>query len=186
MNAHFILSRTAFFRTSARSFSRSISMAVGARPTLRSLPLMLGAAGSVVMVNTSMLKKSPILNDAAQLNGGSIRSQLNDNLAFNGKEIAPKQSWLQQHVNYQELCIGSITGLFLGIIAGKLSSAIVFLTLAGYFLTQFLESRGIVTIPWRKVVSVGKERIDVKSLVLEQSSFKVPFVLTFLIAAYNV
>lgn len=159
-------------------------MATRSRPSVRSFPLMLGAIGSVVMVNTS-LARSPILNETTHLNLGPVRAQLKDNLAFKDK-AASEQSWLQRHVNYQELCIGSVTGLFLGIIAGKLSSAIVFLTLAGYFLTQFLESRGIVTIPWKRVVNVGSENIDIKKLVLEQPSFKVPFVLTFLIAAYNV
>lgn len=89
-------------------------------------------------------------------------------------------------LNYQELAAGSVTGLFLGIVAGKLSSAIVFLTLAIYLLTQFLENKGIVTVPWKQMVNVGSERIDVKHLVFYRPSFKVSFVLSFLIAAFNV
>lgn len=186
MFAPFVFSRAIFTRTAARSFTRSVFYAPKPRSFVRSFPLMLGAAGSVALVNSSVLLRSPILNEAARMSLGPIRAQVDSNISVAEKNSAAQQSWLRQHLNYQELCIGSITGLFLGIIAGKLSSAIVFLTLAGYFLTQFLESRGIVTIPWRQVVTVGKEKIDVKSLVLEQPSFKVPFVLTFLIAAYNV
>lgn len=79
-----------------------------------------------------------------------------------------------------------LVGLFLGVIIGKLSQVIVFASLASYFLVEFLESRGIITIPWNYFITVGKERISLKQLFFEQPSFKISFVLSFIIAAYNV
>lgn len=90
------------------------------------------------------------------------------------------------YLNYQELTIGSVTGMVLGIIIGKISSMLVFLGLSSYFLIQFLELRNIITIPWNSIISVGKERINVKDLVFNNVNFKIAFVLTFLIAAFNV
>lgn len=146
--------------------------------------MLFGATISFVAVNAS---GSRILNDAAY-SAGRLESKIAssiDEVATKANQTATGSRFGGQ-LNYNELTIGSLTGLFLGIIAGKLSSMIVFLTLSGYFLTQFLESRGIISIPWGQMVQIGSERIDLKRLVLEKPSFKIPFVLTFLIAAYNI
>lgn len=141
--------------------------------------LFVGSVGAFYIAN-KLHTGSAILNDAMFANRGlevqtpAVSDRKVVHSRFGGK------------LDYQELTIGSITGLFLGILAGKLSSAIVFLTLSAYLLTQFLENRGIITIPWRQFINIGTEKIDVKKLVLNQPSFKISFVLTFLIAAFNV
>lgn len=99
---------------------------------------------------------------------------------------AAKDTVLGQRITYEELTLGSITGLFIGIIIGKLSSVISLLAISLYFFVLFLESRGIVTIPWNAIINVGRERFDVKSLVLTNVGFKISFLLTFVIAAYNI
>lgn len=116
----------------------------------------------------------PILNDTAYKPDISIPKQQPVTSRFNGK------------LNYQELSIGSVTGLFLGIIVGKLSTAILFLTLSTYLLLQFLESRDIITIPWNTIIDIGSERINLKELIFHKPSFKISFILSFIIAAYNI
>lgn len=88
-------------------------------------------------------------------------------------------------LDYSELCFGSVTGLFLGVVVGKLSTAIVFLSLSSYLLLQFLENRGIITIPWRQVINIGNRQWDLKALFFNKPSFKILFVSSFLIAAFN-
>ncbi|KAH3666454.1 hypothetical protein OGAPHI_003450 [Ogataea philodendri] len=89
-------------------------------------------------------------------------------------------------LNYQELSIGSMCGLACGIVVGKLSSLIVFVSLSFYLGVQFLQSRGIITIPWTRYIKVGSQLIDVRQMVFEQPSFNITFILTFLLAAYYV
>lgn len=144
-----------------------------ARPMFsRAAPLFIGSLVSFMAF--SALRK-PIFNDVAISQPQvSIPQPKIHHSRFGGK------------LDYQELSIGSVTGLFLGLIVGKLSSAIVFLSLSTYFLLQFLESRNIITIPWNQIVQIGSSRINVKELFLHKPSFKISFVLTFLIAAYNI
>lgn len=88
-------------------------------------------------------------------------------------------------LDYGELCVGSLTGLFVGFVVGKLSSAIVFLAASSYLLLQFLENRGIITIPWTSVFTLGNRKWDLKTLFFRQPSFKISFFSSFLIAAFN-
>lgn len=87
---------------------------------------------------------------------------------------------------YNELTIGSVTGLFLGVIIGKFSSLIVSLTLSVYLLVQFLKSRNLITIPWTYAFKLNGENFDLRDLVFENFNFKLSFVLSFLIACFNV
>lgn len=138
----------------------------------KSMPLILGSTLS--MITLHHMSHLPIANNTATIaNPISL-------------DYERKKSRFGGQLNYEELTIGSITGLFLGIIAGKLSSVIVILTLATYFLLQFLQSRNLITIPWNSIITLGKQKIDIKNLVFEKPSFKLSFVLTFLIAAFNV
>lgn len=137
---------------------------------VRSVPLILGGS-------FALLSRSPIRNDV-------YKQPLQKPVA--SSRISRPRSRLGGKLDYGQLCIGSVTGLFLGIIAGKLSSVIVFLSLSSYLLLQFLENRGIVTIPWRAVITLGGERLDLKDLFFAQPSFKISFVSSFLIAAFNV
>lgn len=138
---------------------------------LKTTPLLLGSSLSFLALQN--FKSKPILNDSP-----TLANPIN-------LDYQRKKSRFGGQLNYEELTIGSITGLFLGVIAGKLSSVLVILTLGGYFLLQFLESRNLITIPWNSIISLGKERVDIKKLVFEKPSFKLSFVLTFLIAAFN-
>ena len=92
----------------------------------------------------------------------------------------------QATINFEQMTIGLITGMVLGVIVGKLSLALVLVTLLAYFLVSYLEKKGIISVPWNQIISLGREKINVKHLIFEKPSFKVPFSLAFLIAAYNV
>lgn len=147
------------------SFAR-LSLRSSLRSSFRCLPIVLGAGYA--------LRPRPIFNDAmaSQYSPVTVQTQ--------------KPSALKKKLNYDDLCVGSLTGLFLGIIVGKLSTALAFLAASTYLFLQFLESRGIVTIPWTSVINMGKRRIDLHSLFFENSSFKLSFVSTFLLAAWNI
>ncbi|ABN68221.1 predicted protein, partial [Scheffersomyces stipitis CBS 6054] len=142
-----------------------------------SLKLLLGATTSIMLISGF---SRPLLNDTI-----NARLPATD-LSLSLQTPTYHKSRFGGKLNYEELTIGSVTGLFVGIIAGKLSSVFIFLSLATYFLVEFLESRNIINIPWNYIVTVGKEKINIKELVLEKPSFKISFVLSFLIAAYNI
>lgn len=87
---------------------------------------------------------------------------------------------------YNELTIGSITGLFLGVIIGKFSTLIVSLTLSVYLLLQFLQSRNLIVIPWNYFFKFNRQSFDLNELVLTNFNFKLSFITSFLIACYNI
>lgn len=89
-------------------------------------------------------------------------------------------------LDYDELCIGSVLGLFVGIVVGKLLTALVFLGAAGYMFLQFLENKGVVHVPWTAVFSFRNRQWDVKRLLFNKPNFKAAFLLSFLIAAFNI
>lgn len=161
-----------------RGFKSSFHSAKAHPVALKSSSRMLMGLATVLGFSALALGSllSPILNNAA------IRL----NLAPIFESAPHSKTDGRFHLNYQELTIGSVTGMVLGIIIGKISSMLVFLGLSSYFLVQFLELRNIITVPWNSIISIGKERINVKDLVFNNVNFKIAFVLSFLIAAFNV
>ncbi|KAL6453221.1 hypothetical protein SBY92_004788 [Candida maltosa Xu316] len=145
--------------------------------------LLFASAGTSFLVLSALSKK--IHNDTASVFQSNVPS-IDVTKVKNEVQAPFKKSRFNNYLNYEELTIGSVVGLFLGIIIGKLSQVIVFVSLSSYFLVEFLESRNIITIPWNYFITVGKERIDLKQLFFEKPSFKISFVLTFIIAAFNV
>lgn len=135
-----------------------------------------------VILGTSYLlrPRTIIFNDAVAI------SQTQKTYAPESVATKARHSRLSGKLDYGELCLGSVTGLFLGIIIGKLSSAIVFLTASSYLLLQFLENKGVIKIPWTSILTIGGRKWDLKSLFFNQPSFKLSFVSSFLIAAFNV
>lgn len=145
-----------------------------------SLKLLFASTGSFLLLSSfSLFAPSKIYNDTVFKENSIDVSNLPQSVGY-------KKSRFGGKLNYEELTIGSITGLFLGIIIGKLSSVFMFFTLSCYFMIEFLESRNIINIPWSYIITVGKEKVDVKELVLQKPSFKISFVLAFIIAAYNI
>ncbi|AMD18826.1 HBL076Cp [Eremothecium sinecaudum] len=94
-------------------------------------------------------------------------------------------------LNYRQLCMGSITGLAFGIIMGKISHALVFVSAFGLLALQWLQSRGIVNKDATKglskyVLNMSREQVDLNTLIWEKPSFKVSFLLSFVLAAMNI
>ncbi|GEQ68350.1 hypothetical protein JCM33374_g2018 [Metschnikowia sp. JCM 33374] len=142
------------------------------RNSLRLAPVVLGA--SYFSAPTAFIRNDAVLSSPQR------------NYSPQSVEAKVRTSRMGGKLDYSDLSIGSITGLFLGIVIGKLSTAIVFLSLSSYLLLQFLENRGIITIPWTSVFSIGTSKIDLKTLFFNRPSFKVSFVASFLLAAFNV
>lgn len=135
----------------------------------RALPIVLGAG--------YLLRPRPIFNDAVMAQRYSTPVSV---------DVKSRVSPVQKRLNYNDLCVGSLTGLFLGILIGKLSTTLAFIGVSAYLFLQFLESRNIITIPWTSVINMGKQRIDLKSMFFENLSFKLSFVSTFVLAAWNI
>lgn len=167
--------------------------------TFSKLALFVGATGAM-----AVQAHSKILNDAVNL-GTINRGSLESNVKKLDPTTTPTNSALDGKLHFRQLCYGSLVGLFTGVVIGKLSSVLGFIALSGalllqvsspanYFLqqhistnkSQFLHTRGIITVPWTSIVKVGSDRIDLRSLFLEDPSFKLSFALTFIIAAFNI
>uniref|UniRef100_A0A060T2V1 ARAD1A03564p n=1 Tax=Blastobotrys adeninivorans TaxID=409370 RepID=A0A060T2V1_BLAAD len=93
-------------------------------------------------------------------------------------------------LNYEELSIGSFTGLLCGYVVGKLSTLFAVLIATGLLAFQFVESRGYVRSPALlplvgDAIQWGRRKLDVETLVVEHPSFKISYALSFLIAAFN-
>lgn len=101
-------------------------------------------------------------------------------------QVTVRTSRFSGKLDYSELCLGSLTGVFLGVIVGKLSSVLVFVSVSTYLLLQFLENRGMISIPWTSILSMGNRKWDLKRLFFDKPSFKISLVSSFMIAAYNV
>lgn len=95
-------------------------------------------------------------------------------------------------LDYRQLCYGSIFGLFLGVVVGKISSLLVFLTASAYLALQFLQNRGVIDKGATKgllqgwTVKTSRESVDLNAMVWERPCFKASFLLTFVLAAVNI
>lgn len=95
-------------------------------------------------------------------------------------------------LDYRQLCYGSIIGVFLGVVVGKISSLLVFLTVSAYLGLQFLQNRGAIDkgstqrLLQGLTIKTSGESIDLNTLIWERPSFKVSFLLTFVLAAVNI
>lgn len=144
--------------------------------------LLFASAGASFLLTASFAKS--IYNDVAAV---TPRQQVASNVTVNPvTKPAPTNARFGNYLNYEELTIGSVTGLFLGIILGKLSQVFLFISLSSFLLVEFLQSRNIINVPWNYIFTIGKQKIDLKQLVFEKPSFKISFVLSLIIAAYNV
>ncbi|KAK9495053.1 hypothetical protein V1508DRAFT_410771 [Lipomyces doorenjongii] len=121
---------------------------------------------------------SKILCDAT---GG--RKHYSDSSGAVAREIAPAEPKQVGGLDYRELAIGSFTGLFVGLLIGKLSRVLVFLAGSTYLLLQFLASRRVITLPYNRFYTWAKKRYGNKELILENLSFKVAFGAAMIVAA---
>lgn len=99
----------------------------------------------------------------------------------------PMHTRFNGKLNYRQLSIGSFTGLFAGYVIGKLSKVLVILIASGLLTIQFLQSRGIVPIGSTIVgqfAQWSKKNVDFNELILDQPSFKISFLSSFLVAAF--
>ncbi|SGZ49724.1 CIC11C00000003674 [Sungouiella intermedia] len=141
----------------------------------------LKVAVPVILSTTALLRPQAIIhNDAFAV------SQPQQHYLPQAIQAKARTSRLNGKLDYGELCLGSLTGLFLGVVVGKLSSVLVFVSVSTYLLLQFLENRGMVTIPWTSILNIGNRQWDLKLLFFDKPSFKISLVSSFLIAAYNV
>lgn len=153
------------------------------------LKLLFASAGSSFLLLSTFARK--IHNDTGSLTQYQQQQQQQPSIDLSISKQQPLQkqyheSRFSNYLNYEELTIGSVVGLFSGVIIGKLSQVIVFVSLLSYFLIEFLENKNIIHIPWNYFITIGKEKINLKQLFFEKPSFKISFVLSFIIAAYNV
>lgn len=95
-------------------------------------------------------------------------------------------------LDYRQLCIGSILGLVAGVVVGKISTLLVYVAAVGFLAVQWLQNRGVIdksatgSIFTRYIIKTGRETVDLNTLIWERPSFKISFLLTFLLAAANI
>lgn len=125
--------------------------------------------------------------DAQKSSGAAVAS-----LAQVARDPVKRKSRFNGKLDYRQLCIGSIAGLVLGVLVGKISTLLVYITAAGLLGLQWLQNRGIVdknttqSLFARYIVKSGRETLDLNTLIWERPSFKVSFLLTFVLAAANI
>lgn len=176
-------SRSAFPKPLARYFSASFSKLVP-RPMMAPT----GQLSSRIAFGKSRpyaLHLGAILASGLAFThfSGSVK---NDALAYRGEHRIQEKVTGQKKLSYQDMTYGLIFGLVLGLIIGKLSYVLAMISFAVFLSLEFLENKGIILVPWKGIVKLGKDRIDVKTLFFENISFKLTFFLSFLIAAWNV
>lgn len=167
------------FRTAARNLGVPLRRSV-----------YVGFSGSLLVGGGSLLHSmqpsSYIMNDS--IVDVKQKTNLPQELGLPSRvDISSKQ----RRVNYRQMCYGSILGLVFGVIFGKISSLLVFITGVGFVGLQFLQNRGVISSDSTRslskyVVTIGRERIDLNTLIWDKPSFKVSFILTFVLAALNV
>ncbi|KAK9380576.1 uncharacterized protein V2V93DRAFT_371058 [Kockiozyma suomiensis] len=163
--------RTSFFSSSARQSVRAT--------TPRFSSTLLAGGATVSAVAYTQLFKSPILCDYAVRGNRDVYSATANELKTVSSEAR------KSRIDYRELSIGSFAGLFVGFIVGKLSKLLVFISSSTYLFLQFLESRGLISMPYNSLYSWAKKRYGDKELILENISFKVAFALAAAVAAAN-
>ncbi|SCW01339.1 LAFE_0D10396g1_1 [Lachancea fermentati] len=171
--------------------SRNRLFSSGQVPRIRKLPIfspkMAGyaTATSIALIlptiNTGNIIRNDTILDVKQ------RNSLPEEIGL----PTQRRSRLNGKLDYRQLCLGSLLGVFVGIVVGKISSFLVFVTACGLLSLQWMQNRGLVsknaTVGLSKyVISTGKETVDLNTLVWEKPSFKISFLLTFVLAAINI
>ncbi|KAK7205759.1 hypothetical protein BZA70DRAFT_276972 [Myxozyma melibiosi] len=162
--------------------ARQMLMRTGSRQTSGqfSSSTLLAAGTSVSAIAYLQLSKPKVLCDFA------VRSTDRDlYTAARSDAKAVANEVRKSRLDYRELSIGSFMGLFVGYLVGKLSKLLVFVSSSTYLFLQFLESRGLITMPYSSLYSWAKKRYGDKELILENISFKVAFALASAVAAAN-
>ncbi|SCU77569.1 LAFA_0A02322g1_1 [Lachancea sp. 'fantastica'] len=169
-------------------FSSTHSFYKPARVPLSITPKIAGFAGSacLALAFSHYSGKDAIKNDTI-LDVKQRHQTLPDEVGVPVNKVESKV----RKLNYRQLCLGSIIGVVAGVLVGKISTALVFITACGLLGIQWLENRGLVDkrSTWRLskyVLRTGKETVDVNTLIWEKPSFKIPFLLTFVLAAVNI
>lgn len=182
-----------FKSTSSRSFGtlRPIkTSAFNLRPTRVATGLALGTS---IGIGTPWVCKT-IYNDAIVDVNSPKSLQKGQEIGLPSREHKNTEATSRFNgiLDYRQLCYGSIIGVFLGVVVGKISSLLVFLTASAYLGVQFLQNRGVVDKGATQrlleglTIKTSRESIDLNTLVWERPSFKVSFLLTFVLAAVNI
>lgn len=93
----------------------------------------------------------------------------------------------ERKMKYKELCCGSIIGLMSGIMVGKISSLLVYLSIIGALVFEWLGNKRIINKRYTlQVVSTSMSRIIGNNVNMNNPFFKVSFLLTFILSAFSV
>lgn len=126
----------------------------------------------------------PILNDSAGYANApvSIKSPGSANIYYD-EEKPMYDGAFGGRLNYHQISMGSMTGLVLGYAISRLSSVLFVFTIAFYLIGIYLRKQGIVIVDTKGMVKGAVNSISWDELVFGQTSFSVPFITSFFIAA---
>ncbi|EDO18675.1 hypothetical protein Kpol_1055p30 [Vanderwaltozyma polyspora DSM 70294] len=114
----------------------------------------------------------PIYNDIAVLDSSTRFESINlDN----------------RRAKYREMCVGSVLGLVSGVIIGKISTVLAYVTVFSLLAIEWLSNKGIID----KSYLYGRtsrylKHVAGSNISLDKPFFKVPFLLTFFISSLNI
>lgn len=152
---------------------------------------------NVVMTSSGSLLLSATLLQVLKPRGSILNDTIigvNQKMGLPNEIGLPTRSYpsrSNRRAIYSQLCYGSIVGVICGVIVGKISSLLVFITGIGFLCLQFLQNRGMISSDSTRslshyAVKIGREKIDLNTLLWDRPSFKISFILTFGLAALNV
>lgn len=161
---------------------------------LLSTPVTLGAkiaSAGILGLGLSSKFRKPILNDtpSAVPASATYPAYSSDKrlIRYEDDIVTRRGRRFGGYLDYQQLSVGSFTGLLSGYIVGKISKLLVFLTVTGLLTIQYLQSRGIITrrsLPMLgDMARYAQDKVDVTEFMLDQPSFKISFLSSFIIAA---
>lgn len=151
-----------------------------AKPKPNMALTMLGVLG---VSSLYLAAHKPILNDAGFANPPISIERKSAPNAYYDPNAPVYDGAFNGRLNYRHVAMGSISGLIIGYALSKLSTIIFVLAIGSYMINTYLRKQGVVLPDTKSVVKGAVNSLSWDEVVFEQSSFTVPFILSFLTSA---
>lgn len=125
----------------------------------------------------------PILNDASFVDPSILVPKKKIPNACYDPNTSKYDGAFDGTLNYHHVAMGSVTGLIIGYALSRLSSIIFIFAILSYSLSVYLRKQGIKVVNTKSVVKNAINNVSWDTIVFEQPSFTIPFVLSFLTSA---
>lgn len=125
----------------------------------------------------------PLLNDEGYANGPvSITTPGSPNIYYDNKKPVYDGAF-GGRLNYRQVALGSMTGLVIGYAVSRLSTVLFVFSIFAYLIGIYLRKQGVVVVDTKGLVKGAVNSVSWDELLFDQTSFSVPFLSSFCIAA---